>query len=200
MGWRWPDFLSRVWSRPASTDHRDGPIADPWPVADEAADRIEAPVALKLSEIEAAACAVYVRHGLPNQPGQYALSPKSGQWRFLSADMTVEERWALVLAQREGAGWRFGSLEDLGDGGDSPADLKRAAQALRACRQIRDRLAGRSEASVADDLALAIDLGAAWIELRSESTTIPRIATASVKPLAAPKPRAKRKPSARPKA
>lgn len=113
-----------------------------------------------LSEIEAAACAVYGRHGLPVQPGHYARSNRTGEWRYLSENLTAEERWALVLAQKPGSGWRFGSLPDIGDRADASEEVREASLILRSCHQLRTSAA--AGAASASDLETAVRLGAAW--------------------------------------
>jgi len=113
-----------------------------------------------LSEIEAAACAVYGRHGLPVQPGHYARSNRTGEWRYLSENLTAGERWELVLAQKPGSGWRFGSLPDIGDRADASEEVREASLILRSCHQLRTSSA--AGAASASDLEAAIRLGAAW--------------------------------------
>jgi hypothetical protein len=196
-GWRWPRIPGwRQSHRPADAQEP----ADPWPSATDAIERVETPINLLLSEIEAVACAVYARHGLPNQPGEYARSPKTRQWRFLSDDLNVEERWALVLAQRQGSGWRFGSLADLGDDEDSPPDLRQAAQILRSCRQLRAGLAARGQSDPGEDMQLAIELGAAWSRLKTLPTAKSKTARRPAGLTKPEKPPAKRrKPVAKPR-
>lgn len=116
-----------------------------------------------LSDIEVAACVVYGRHGLPVQPGHYARSARSGEWRYLSEDLTAEERWEVILAQKPGSGWRFGSLPDLAAQADGPPDVQLASRALRSCHALRVAL--QSGAVSAVDLETAIRLGETWREL-----------------------------------
>ncbi|CAN5227634.1 hypothetical protein BH10PSE2_BH10PSE2_17040 [soil metagenome] len=154
-GWKWPGLR-----RGSELDR----VEDPW-VVPPRVERVETPVVQLLSEIETAACAVYAHHGLPDRPGHYARSPRSRTWRFLSDDLTAEERFSVVLAQKDGSKWRFGSLPDLGDQEDSPPDLRRAAQVLRSCQRLRARLAETGLPSLGEDLETAIGLGAAWRQL-----------------------------------
>jgi len=122
-----------------------------------------------LGEIEATACTVYARHGLPDRLGSYARSPKTGTWRFLSESMTAEERWALVLAQKDSSAWRFGLLHDVGDDGANPLELRGAAQVLRLCHQMRSDLGSLGRLGLSETLEAAINLGAAWRDLRGDS-------------------------------
>lgn len=156
--WRWPGARRSV------------PTASPEASSPAEADLSELSLFSLLSEMEAAACAVYARHGLPDQPGEYALSASTGDWRYLADTLTAEERWALVLAQKPGSGWRFGALPDLGDQGDSPPEVQSAARVLKACDQIRARVRGGASAA---DAEMAIRLGADGIELEREQAAPP---------------------------
>ncbi|WGM45604.1 hypothetical protein KOAAANKH_00467 [Brevundimonas sp. NIBR10] len=193
MGWRPPRI---PWAWPGSRRRRaEASPIDPW----EAAPRRErvpddTPAARLLSEIEAGALAVYAAHDLPTRPGQYARSPRATGWRYLADDLTAEERWALVLAQKDGSGWRFGSLEDIGDQPDSPPDLKEASLMLRDCHTLRTRLAERSGPDFANDVETAIDLGMAWRQLQLSP---PRSVEVRIAPPA--KPKKPRKSRAKPK-
>lgn len=176
MAWRWPPGLLG-WTLPKlpSLGRARGPeppIIDPWDLAPAAPERVENPISVLLSQVEAAACTVYARHGLPDQPGHYARSRTSKAWRFLSEDLTAEERWALVTAQRSGSGWRFGTLEDLGDQEDSPQDVRRAARTLRSCRKLRIRLAEGGSPSLGDELEAAIRLGSEWRRLETPVASV----------------------------
>ncbi len=156
--WRWPGARRPV------------PTASPEESSPPEVYPSELSLFSLLSEMEAAACAVYARHGLPVEPGHYALSARTGDWRYLADTLTAEERWALVLAQKPGSGWRFGALPDLGDQGDSPPEVQRAARILKSCDQIRARV--RSGASAAD-FEMAIRLGADRIEPEREQAAPP---------------------------
>ncbi|CAN5226404.1 hypothetical protein BH09PSE1_BH09PSE1_15980 [soil metagenome] len=197
-GWKWPGWKSRRRQDRAEI----ALIEDPWAAAPRT-EREETSVSLMLSDIEAAACAVYARHGLPDRPGHYARSPKSRAWRFLSETLTAEERFALVLAQKDGSKWRFGSLENLGDQADSPPDLRRAAEVLRSCHRLRARLAETGSPSLGEDLEAAIGLGAAWRQLDAgHAPTLPRMEPLKLTMPSKPAPKiktARRKPAAKPK-
>lgn len=175
---------SRIFDRLRRPGEAQGPveaIPDPWSNAPSDPERETTPIHALLDEIEAAGRAVYAAHGLPDQPGHYARSARSPHWRFVSETLTAEERWALVTAQKPGSGWRFGALEDLGDQPDSPPDLKRAAGLLRACRQLRGRLA-EAAYGLGEDLEAALRLGVEWTTLTSETP-------AEVQPQGLPEPR-----------
>lgn len=202
MTWRWPHISGWKWPTRALQGRRlrtETRPVDPWSAAPSAPERVETPVALLLSEIEASASAVYARHGLPEKRGHYARSPRAATWRFLSEDLTAEERWSLVTAQRPGSGWRFGSLEDLGDQPDSPPEVRRAARMLRACRSLRIRLAEGGSPSLGEELEAAIHLGSEWRQL--DAAALPLMPGSEPLKLTLPsRPRPKRKSRARPKA
>jgi hypothetical protein len=169
-GWKWPG-----WARRGSSPPREiAVIDDPWPTGPLDIERAETPIGLLLSEIEAAACEVYARHDLPSLPGHYARSPKANAWRFLSETLTAEERWGLVLAQKDGSKWRFGSLEDLGDHPDNPPEVRRAAEALRACHQLRARLREGGGSDQGETLETAIRLGVIWRQMDVAGLPAPR--------------------------
>ena len=164
-GWALPRRLQR---RQAEADALSDPAAgDPWAEVPAALERVEPPVSLLLSEIEAGACAIYARHGLPDRPGHYARSQQTKVWRFLSETLTAEERWTLVTAQRPGSAWRFGTLDDLGDQADSPPEVRRAARMLSQCRRLRARLREGGGLSLAEDLEAAIRLGMEWRQVEA---------------------------------
>lgn len=190
MAWRWPFRLRfRIQREPL------GSITDPWASAPSASERQDSPISVLLSQIEAAACAVYARNDLPDRRGHYARSSTTGAWRFVSEALSAEERWALFNAQRPGSGWRFGTLEDLGDKPDNPAEVRQAAQALRNCHALRTRLAEGGSPSLGDELEAAIRLGSAWRQL---AETRPAPAREEPLRLSVPKPqRAPRKPRAK---
>lgn len=188
LGWKWPG------SRLKSV----APIKDPWPSSEDHVERIETPIDRMLSGIEAAACRVYARHGLPDRPGHYARSPRSKTWRFLSETLTAEERWAMIMAQKDGSKWTFGTLQDLGDKADSPPDLRQAAQVLRSCHQLRARL-GEGVSNLGEDLETAIALGRVWGQI----DVAPTQAVQRSEPLKLTMPdktRAPKKPAAKPSA
>lgn len=156
--WRWPGARRPVPT--ASPEEPSSPDVDPSEIS----------LSGLLSEMEAAARAVYARHGLPVEPGHYALSAKTGDWRYLADALTAEERWALVLAQKPGTGWRFGTLPSLADQEDSPPEVQLAARVLKACDQIRACVRGGASAA---DLEMAIRLGADGLELEREQAAPP---------------------------
>jgi len=136
-------------------------IEDPWSIRGEPAP--PQPVHALLDEIEAAALAIYLAHGLPTRIGQYARSARSRTWKFVAETLSAEERWALFLANDTGKGWRFASLEELGlTEVNGSADLRRASELLTACRSLRSGLNGEGTTSRADDIETALRLGSEW--------------------------------------
>lgn len=183
---RWPSV--RGWALPRQLRRRqadadaiiDPTVIDPWAEVPTALERVEPAISLLLSEIEASACAIYARHGLPDRPGHYARSQQTKVWRFLSDTLTAEERWAMVVAQRPGSAWRFGTLDDLGDQPDNPPEVRRAAWMLNQCRTLRARLRQGGGASLAEDLETAIRLGSEWREIEAAPTAVSQVVREAV--------------------
>ncbi len=86
--------------------------SDPRAVAPREAslDGVESLLA-EVAAIEAAACEVYGRHGLPAQPGQYRRWGDDGAWERLSDRLSPAEKWALIQAAPPEEGWRLASLD-----------------------------------------------------------------------------------------
>ncbi|MCO8019723.1 hypothetical protein NI456_12730 [Brevundimonas diminuta] len=125
-----------------------------------------AALASEIDAIEAAALVIYVRNGLPGAIGHYQRADRQAPWEKLEDALTPEQRWALVQAAPEGEGRRFASSADLG--ADSPLpEVRRAAAVLAACRGLRQRLA-EAAGFTAQDLADAIQLGAAARRLEDD--------------------------------
>lgn len=121
----------------------------------------------EIDAIEAAALAIYVRHDLPGEIGHYQRADHQAPWEKLEDALTPEQRWAMVQAAPEGEGRRFASSADLGV--DSPVpEVRRAAAILAACRGLRQRLA-EAAGFTAQDLADAIQLGAAARRLEDDA-------------------------------
>jgi len=120
----------------------------------------------EIDAIEAAALEIYVCHDLPGEIGHYQRADHQAPWEKLEDALTPEQRWAMVQAAPEGEGRRFASSADLGV--DSPVpEVRRAAAILAACRGLRQRLA-ETAGFTAQDLADAIQLGAAARRLEDD--------------------------------
>lgn len=115
----------------------------------------------RLSGIEQAALAVYHRHGLPVQGGDYRRGPRGKRWTFIGDTLTPEQRWAEIVERPPEKGWRHARLEDIGGFETTPAVIE-ASRLLVRCRYLRGRLYGLLPGDPAQDLLAAIDLGAAW--------------------------------------
>ncbi|HEY1071598.1 hypothetical protein [Brevundimonas sp.] len=116
-----------------------------------------------LRMIEAAAGAVYGRHGLPQRPGHYRRSADSHAWEPLGDALSPAEKWALIDAAPKGGRWRYAAHETLGAHSDIAA-VRQASALLAACQGLRKRLADRAIISP-QDLADSIRLGQAWRRL-----------------------------------
>lgn len=120
-----------------------------------------------LQAIEAAAGAVYGRHGLPQRPGHYRRPADGGSWELLGEALSPAEKWALIDASPEGDRWRYAGYEVLGARSDIPA-VRQASALLAASQGLRQRLTDRAVIS-AQDLADSIRLGEAWRRLVEEA-------------------------------
>lgn len=125
----------------------------------------------EITAIEAAACDVYGRHGLPAQPGQYRRQGETGAWEKLADQLTPAEKWSMIQAAPPEEGWRFASLDGIGARSTIP-EIRHASAVLAACRGLRQRLTD-AEPITPQDLADAIRLGAAWRRLDAESAASP---------------------------
>jgi hypothetical protein len=125
----------------------------------------------EVAAIEATACDVYGRHGLPAQPGQYRRQGENGAWEKLGDQLTPAEKWAMIQAAPSEEGWRFASLDSIGARSTTP-EIRHASAVLAACRGLRQRLTD-AEPITPQDLADAIRLGAAWRRLDAESAASP---------------------------
>tara|TARA_R110002124_G_scaffold143613_1_gene308399 strand:- start:1093 stop:1728 length:636 start_codon:yes stop_codon:yes gene_type:complete len=132
---------------------------------------IDARLDERLSGIEQAALAVYRRHGLPVQAGDYRRGPRGKRWTFIGDTLSPEERWAAIIERPPEKGWRHARLEDIGGFETAPA-LVEASRLLVRCRYLRGRLYGLLPGDPAQDLLAAIDLGAAWKTAIPEPTAV----------------------------
>ncbi|MEN5147148.1 hypothetical protein [Brevundimonas diminuta] len=117
----------------------------------------------EIGVMETAARQIYARHGLPDQPGHYRRAGEDAPWEKIADRLTPSEKWTIMEAAPEQAGWRFSSLEGIGSRSDV-AEVRRAAALLEACRGLRQRLIGDAPITP-QDLVDAIRLGAAWRRL-----------------------------------
>lgn len=111
----------------------------------------------RLAAAEAAALAVYARHGLPVRPGHYRRGPRAARWTWLGESLDPGDRWARVLERPAGRGWRFGTLEAVGADDPRP-EVAAAARRLADCRLIRQAVADGAAQAAAEAL---IRLGSA---------------------------------------
>jgi len=114
-----------------------------------------------IAEVEQTALAVYAHHGLPVRRGHYSRSPGSVRWKFISATMTPEQRWAIALTKPTGAGWRFATLAEIGRMIDND-DVRTAADILIDCEALKIKVRDRNIVTFPADIACALSLGARW--------------------------------------
>lgn len=116
---------------------------------------------LALDEIEQGALAVYAAAGLPTRLGHYRRDPR-GDWVFLAARLSPEERFQLALGHPPEDGWRFARLQDLGLR-ETREDVRQAARLLNAVADLRTARHGPWDRG---HLLIAMELGGAWRALR----------------------------------
>ncbi len=136
--------------------------ADVW----ERAGRRAAATLPALAEVEATALKVYADHGLPTRPGHYQRAPGAAEWTWLGEDVAAQLRWAMVLERPPEHGWRYATLDDIGNFPGASAELKAAARLLGDCRHLNNRLLGREAGEPGEDMQTAIRLGADWTRLK----------------------------------
>jgi hypothetical protein len=67
-----------------------------------------------MKRLEAEALEVFARHGLPGDAGIYRRAKEAGSWEFLGSNLSVAERWSMVLAHPPEEGWRYVPLSEIG--------------------------------------------------------------------------------------
>ena len=132
----------------------------------ERAGRRAPPTLPAIAEVESSALEVYAAHGLPTQHGHYQRAPGTAAWTWLAEELPAELRWAMVLERPPEHGWRYATLEDIGRFPGASDELLAAANLLRECRHLKDRLAGREPGEPGDDIQTAIRLGFEWHSLK----------------------------------
>ncbi|MCA0366977.1 MAG: hypothetical protein LCH57_02795 [Proteobacteria bacterium] len=153
---RWSGLFGRGRAAPPETA-----LADPF--ADFEVQPIEADaVDQALDEIEQEALSIYAAAGLPTRSGHYRRDPEDGQWAFLAARLSPEERFKLALDHPPEEGWRFARLQDLGLR-ETREDVRNAARLLNEIATLR---AARHGPLTRDHLLIAMELGGAWRALR----------------------------------
>lgn len=144
---------------------RDASIAlmDDWTTADPG--RPPDPLELRLREIERDALSTYEAHGLPTRPGHYARAPGDREWQFVAEILEPDERWALVHEYPPSEGWRFATLQALGDYEPEGSPNILAARLLQACATLRNDPQARLGATI-PLLDQSIQLGSDWQAIR----------------------------------
>lgn len=160
------DWLLRLF-RPRRSPH--SAASDPFAAAgDRPAAEADALAAL-LGEIERAALAVYERHGLPTQPGDYHRAPGADAWTFIGEALTPDQKFALAADHPREAGWRFAARDDLGAAYPETPELIQASGALSGCAWLR----ARRGVAAAEALASALKLGALWRDIVQYEALLP---------------------------
>lgn len=124
-------------------------------------DELELPDGLpeQIRTVEAAALAIYRQHDLPTEPASYLKRGSDAPWEVLPGALSPAEKWAMIEAAPQGAGWRFGDRSILGR--HSPhEEVRNAATLLATCANLRRKLDGDGPVT-ARDISDAMLLGTA---------------------------------------
>lgn len=131
------------------------PDEDPW---ERQSSRREDRFSRMLGRIRQDALVVHAARGLPTLPGHYAMLPDRKQWTFVAETLTPEERWSMVERYPPEAGWRFSTLEHLGQN-DPDERIAAASRVLGLARSIER---SKAPGALTSALERALALGAEW--------------------------------------
>lgn len=137
-------------------------VKDDWGSNPQSSD--PDPLDLLLLDIERDALAVYAANDLPTRTGHYARAPGDRAWQFVAERMTPEDRWGLLDEYPPQEGWRFATLQTLGQHEPDGSHAAAAAGLLDDCFTLRASPQARHEATMLL-LERSIRLGAAWQSL-----------------------------------
>ena len=113
----------------------------------------------QIRTVQNASLDIYRQHGLPTDAGSYCAKGPDAPWEKLPDGLTPAQKWHLLQAAPEGAGWRFGTRASLGRH-SAVEDVRGAASLLQTCDALRQKLES-DEAITASDIADAMLLGTA---------------------------------------
>ncbi|MEG1451439.1 hypothetical protein [Brevundimonas sp.] len=113
----------------------------------------------QIVRVQEASLDIYHQHGIPTEDGSYCAKGPDAPWEKLPDGLTPAEKWNLLQAAPEGAGWRFGTRASLGRHSLNE-DVRQASSLLQTCDALRQKLES-DEAITASDIADALLLGTA---------------------------------------
>lgn len=113
----------------------------------------------QIVRVQDASLDIYRQHGLPTDAGSYCAKGQDAPWEKLPDGLTPAEKWNLLQAAPEGAGWRFSTRASLGRHSLNE-DVRQASSLLQTCDALRQKLES-DEAITASDIADALLLGTA---------------------------------------
>lgn len=123
----------------------------------------------QIVRVQEASLDIYRQHGIPTEAGSYCAKGPDASWEKLPDGLTPAEKWNLLQAAPEGAGWRFGTRASLGRHSLNE-DVRQASSLLQTCDALRQKLES-DEAITASDIADALLLGtASGLLLKSRNT------------------------------
>lgn len=137
------------------------PRPEPAVILDEPSNALAWPDDLprQIGSVQEASLDIYRQHGLPTEAGSYCAKGLDAPWERLPDGLTPTQKWNLLQAAPEGAGWRFGTRASLGR--HSPVEeVRHASSLLQTCDELRQKLES-DEAVTSGDIANALLLGTA---------------------------------------
>ncbi len=137
------------------------PRAAPAVIPDDRSHALAWPDGLprQIRTVQNAALDIYRQNGLPTDAGSYCAKGPDAPWEKLPDGLTPAEKWNLLQAAPEGAGWRFGTRASLGRH-SLDEEVRQASSLLQTCDALRQKLES-DEAVTASDIADALLLGTA---------------------------------------
>lgn len=135
-------------------------------------DALELPDGLpeQIRTVEQAALAIFKRHDLPTASVSYLRKGPDAPWEALPNGLTPKQKWALVNAAPEGAGWRYGERSVVGRRHPNE-EVRNAATLLSTCDNLKRRLEGHDPVTP-QDVADAMLLGTAAGVLMTAAQTL----------------------------
>lgn len=143
FGWRKPSAKPDKTKGAPVAQTGAAPLAQPDPIGAEAMDDGSSLGIYDLSDlvaaIEALASHIYAAHGLPSQPGHYRRSEEAEDWSLISQSLSPAEKFDLILAAPQQAGFRYATHDRIGARHESRL-VRQASALISAARGVRNRV------------------------------------------------------------